>query len=846
MNENCQNKDNLSKDFYDYNKYKITLFDDDISNNYDYKFIKNKNRSQFDIDKRFNINSMNQIYNLKNKYVKLNSKNKKLNSFIHKSNSLDNNFIYKSNNIDNNYIKSFLNNNNKNNYELEINKSYDIKRNSNVYNINTIINNINNNLKNLKALNNRKKNIENILLYEIEKEKKSIENDLDSVNNFIISDNHSYKQLNSKRHQYNYIPNIYKPIENFFEEDTNKAKETKIISKSNINLIDNQNNKSIFGFFYMQKINAFEDLKEFDFFKFLKLTNPLIIDNNNNLTKLNSKVKLEKKQGVKLLEFNDLIKNSVNIDNNSIFSTIDDNKKLVNNNYSEFYENNLKKEEKIVSIESYSQIQNEKKIDSNIEKKYLMDKIMPIQRKYLTKQNSFLYELSLNKIKPVKNKSLTRQNSFFYEINKKINNNINKLKNNFKNKKKRFSHSIFLKNMTKNSNNYIYSKKNSNIIDNNKNNNINIDTYKFKNKKVTKENIDKNKIFKWLKDLNILKKEDENITLVSQYACDGILLCDIINSFENNKIDGVFRTISSKKEALINISKALDYLKKLENFPKRHVFDNELIFEIDEQVIWELLYDLYKYYRNKMGYIKIENEKNEILNKINNNNLFKFNIDSLLKNNKKYINVKKNIFFNKQNSYKNEDIIKTNKIIIDQNNYEDYNNQNNKTENSSLLSNSYNYYNNKLFNKNKKYDKNKNKNYYYLKKIKSIVEQKKLSDEIDEFDNNKKFKNGYFDYVNNLKNYFDKNKITQKTMKNDSHQIKKNDIYQYFKKNNQTSVNHNNKLHFNYNNISSYNNKNKNCESPIKPKYNNIIEYYKENNNNDIEKNNTFESSKYS
>ena len=308
--------------------------------------------------------------------------------------------------------------------------------------------------------------------------------------------------------------------------------------------------------------------------------------------------------------------------------------------------------------------------------------------------------------------------------------------------------------------------------------------------------INKNNIYNWILDLNIIKKEEVNIILLPTLVSDGILLCDIINSYEKeeNKINKIIRKIISKEEALKNINIVLEYLKNLENFPKTHILDNELIFEIDDKAIWGLLYDLYNYYSKRTEKTKKNEDKINQLKKINYiNNLNDKNKD-LTRNNKKssFENNKENYLYNNNNG-----------------NLKDYENEN--TYNSNLMSNSYNFYNiNNIF-YNNEYNKNNyginitKKNNFDKNNDLSLINNK-LSDNFDD-------RKGYFDYVNELKKHFDQNKNTKKSLYRVD--IQKNN---YLK----ISKNHpcfNEKLYYNYNDKLRLNNENNN-DYPVESKYN--------------------------
>ena len=316
-------------------------------------------------------------------------------------------------------------------------------------------------------------------------------------------------------------------------------------------------------------------------------------------------------------------------------------------------------------------------------------------------------------------KKIKRQNSYILGKNEK---NRNKLNNLIENKRSLSYLNLNNKDNNKAADNIskTYNTNNNNIKVDNKNNN----------------EIDKKEIYNWLLYLNIIKKENANLILLPELVSNGIILCDIINLHENgsNKINGIIRKISSEEEALININKALDYLKKLEEFPKRHVYDNELIFEIEDKVIWELLYDLYNYYSKEEDRIKFKFKEEKIKN-LNNKNSSKNNEKNPL-----FLNKEKYSYqMAELNNNKFSDVSNKNK----HNNYEqnltgyEYNHNTQQLYDSNLLTKSYNYYNNTFINNN--FTNQKSKNNIPKNKHISIEKSRNFSDNLED---NKLFKKG--------------------------------------------------------------------------------------------------------
>ena len=797
---------NQLKDFYDYNKYKRIIINDFMNKNYDYTSNKdlNNNKKNNNISNiknniiiNFNKKNINNNNRLESKYLK---NNIEINSYMNKPKSLPRNSFQSLYNNDNNYNS---------------NKKKSINTNYNNSNLNSISNNSNFDVQKLLDIN-KKRNIKKNLLFNnySDKIKEFINNEEKRKN---LVGNHSSKILENDKDLDNYIPIHINTSQNIIENIINKIKEIKFIKNNNLN--NNQNINSIFGIYHKGKLNSLENEDELNIFKLLKLTNPFIFD-NNKYKKLYPKINYKKNEfnSIKVNEIMD--ENHHNLNNN--FINYNDYEYSYNENDINF---SSKKNEKTGTFtplknEKNSNIEDNENINNKINSiKYLMDKFAPEQKKFLSRQNSYLFG-----------------------FNKKISDDINEIKeDNIKNKE-RLSYSNYQRNKYIKPNENNYNPKNEEINNiYNKKNNYSVDTYNYEKNEKKKEELNKNNILAWLIDIDILKKEEANIILLPQYISDGILLCDIINTFENNKIKGIFRKISSKEYAIMNINKALDYLKTLEDFPKRHLSNNELIFEIDDQTIWELLYDLYKYYTNKMGYIKINNEKNINQNNIN-NNLFNINL-KLSRNKNRNFTERRHNFYNINEKYDDNNT----KKINSQKNYNE--NQNNKRFNNSYRSNSLynsndnynnNIYKNILFKSNYNNDNEKDNNIkiqndFNLKKM-DIYQQNNLS---DRFGEHKNFKKGYFDYVNDLKYHFDQNKVQNK-IKNEKDKNK--EITFQYSKNIQKPLNFNSKFYLDYNdNNLNFNNNKKMLfvESPIRPK-NNYKEYYNKCYNTDNRNNNSF------
>ena len=780
----------LLKDFYNYNKYKRIIINDLINKNYECKSTKALNPKVLNNNMTDNLNIKNNntyLNNLKTENDKFENKNLRISSDL-EINTFSHNYINKPKSLKRNLYSFYSvknlncfknpNSNIKNKKEIEFNSNNN--SNYNTYDNTINITDINNNLED-KKINNKKIN-EKIVFTE-----NNMSKSLNSISSILPNRSFS-KNLKNDISSYNYKPNTKKFSSNIniISIIRDKEKEIKIMDKK-MQMNNNKYQNNLIGMFQNDKMKSSEDEEDLNIYKIPKLTNPLVLY-ENNLKKIKPTPPRIKQ---KLTEKNSSIKNSSIYANSNYINNI--NNHIDNDNYFSFKNaNNIIKENNEKSNSKYTEIKN------------LIDNIEPIQKRFLTRQNSFLYE------------------------NKELNNILNDNRKEIKPKKQIVYHSKST--INRQNNLYNYNNINKNMFIDKKDQKYNINIYNIKTENMTKEKIDKKEIIEWLKDINIIKNTDFNAILISEYVSDGIILCDIINECENdnNKIKGIFRPIASKEEALKNINKALDFLKKKENFPKRNISDYELIFEIDEQTIWGLLNDLYKYYSKKMGYTKnkeiidVSNSSNQINNLLNEKNYYQ-----LSRNNKKIKDKDKLILnISDLNDFKNRTINKyqnhfdthlnINRLNI-RRNYSNILNISNINNNNNLFKN--NFFKN-IMNVNDD-DINFRKNACSVKNS-TLAQQRNLSAQYER----KEFINkGYFDYVNDLKSHFDKNKLIPKKG-NEIIDNKESYIFNSNDDNDNQLLNIKNKLYFNYNNYKNYNNKNKKNESPsIKTKYN-YTEYY--------------------
>ena len=50
---------------------------------------------------------------------------------------------------------------------------------------------------------------------------------------------------------------------------------------------------------------------------------------------------------------------------------------------------------------------------------------------------------------------------------------------------------------------------------------------------------------------------------------------------------------------IANVNKSLEFLSKIEKVNSRHLYSGDKIVRCDKKIIWELLYDIWSYYKNR-------------------------------------------------------------------------------------------------------------------------------------------------------------------------------------------------------------------------------------------------------
>ena len=434
--------------------------------------------------------------------------------------------------------------------------------------------------------------------------------------------------------------------------------------------------------------------------------------------------------------------------------------------------------------------------------------IIEMSLKIFNKYNTILNNNNkdFNEIK-IKNNSECNSNYFTTLNEESINNNSSTGKNSYSNSlktKKNFKlfEPFVLKTNIKNSNKKTevrYENIESdtsllnlskNKINNDTNNNINNENFNKNNF----PNSQKNKLYQWLINLGILKNKNLSINEIPNLFVNGVLFCDLINRLtgKNEIIKGIIRKTNSKTQIQINLNKVINYLKTIENFNHRHLWDGNEILNCNKQIIWEFLNDIFIYYKqnnfciehhsnsmkninslnksNKINYININNKNIPKDNNKNNLNKNFNNFDSNNNNINKINNYEKSIIKKKENiNYERNQI---NKIFQNRNNNNNCNNYQIKKNrfNSQEKTNSFKqYFNNSLFNNytNSKNDliqktlinDNNNTISGFLLFKKSSV--KKLKNNLNKFSENIKENKNISNYKNNSykSNYNNNNKI---------------------------------------------------------------------------------------
>ena len=323
----------------------------------------------------------------------------------------------------------------------------------------------------------------------------------------------------------------------------------------------------------------------------------------------------------------------------------------------------------------------------------------------------------------------------------------------------------------------------------------------------------KKKIYDWLVDIDIIKDKIIKMDSLPTLCINGVLLCDLINRCEgkNEIIKGIIRRTNTRSQIQVNINKALEYLRTIEKFPTRNLWNNIEISKGNSLIIWQLLDDIYNFYGNKINFKKKKkgfNNNNDTINS-DNNYLNKTFTRERPKSKNKLENININNNLNKDEIYYE----KINSLNISKNNT---NNNFNKKNKNALSENRNNYNNNysRFNHKTDEYSLN-------IQKRKKILDDK-LFDKYNQFDNDNKYiydnskklsKRGKPNInINNTNNYINNNtyKITNESSNRNNLNHTNDNIYESKMFSMDTSIdNKSNKNSNKYTKINSKNNNNK-------------------------------------
>lgn len=158
------------------------------------------------------------------------------------------------------------------------------------------------------------------------------------------------------------------------------------------------------------------------------------------------------------------------------------------------------------------------------------------------------------------------------------------------------------------------------------------------------------KIYSWFIEMNMFKCNQVDINDIPLLCKNGIFICDLINKCEGRfeAIHGINRNIKNSTQIKVNLRKALEYLKKKESFPCRHLWAIDDIKSGNEAIIWGLLEDIWRLYTNKVirsfssntiiRPIALSRESNNSTNRLINNNKSSKNVNMKM-NNDQHLNI---------------------------------------------------------------------------------------------------------------------------------------------------------------------------------------------------------------
>ena len=489
----------------------------------------------------------------------------------------------------------------------------------------------NNNISNYSNLNTYKKEIQiiNNSSFDISPSKLNKKNN--SNNKIYIKRNPIYNKNKSNLYNSNYDNSFILTTEDNLKT-YNKKQKAIINMTRGIQLINNK-------FFHIDLGNL-----NFNYLKFIKTSDPIVEISYNDINK-----------------YKPLAKNIENNINNKNNNNIIPKKQIVKKNYDS---------------------SNRKDINYYINKEKISNSLRN-QTNYKEKipqlNNNILHEDLI-----IKN----QLNNINENLNIQTNNNIEN--NNQNNINKNFNNNNTNNNSNNNNNNN--NIQNKNIINQITNNNINLSPNLSPIETKINDSISQNiktKVYYWLIDIGIIKEKKIKIDDLPLLCINGVLFCDLINRCEgkNEIIKGIIRKTKTKSDIQVNINKVLEYLRSIERFSSRHLWNNTEIARGDRKIIWELLEDICNYYSKNFSKKRIINRsKSSLQNKIHSfdklnykNFNTKSNIDTLNLSGTPGSNSKMNLDFNISDiSYVTSPNINNNNF---KNNIINYNN-NNKSKNS--------------------------------------------------------------------------------------------------------------------------------------------------------------------
>ena len=112
-------------------------------------------------------------------------------------------------------------------------------------------------------------------------------------------------------------------------------------------------------------------------------------------------------------------------------------------------------------------------------------------------------------------------------------------------------------------------------------------------------NLELNSTDGYLNLINIILEKSFNQEEIPNYFNTGVYFYDLIKRIEGKsfaEIKGIIRNNLNKTQKLLNIKKVLNYLSGFEKFNKRHIYNENLIYESNNVVIWGLLEDIFSFY----------------------------------------------------------------------------------------------------------------------------------------------------------------------------------------------------------------------------------------------------------